>query len=142
MGILNGLAGNMQQLDPQQAMNEYGPWLLQGEQVQAAFRTVRDGFAMTNFRIISIDRQGATGKKTRVTSIPLNSIVEVTAETAGAGVDDSELTLVYIRTPQLRGHNLEMSSIRFEFPKSFDLPALYRHLMGIAQSNLQFINQA
>lgn len=141
MGIFQGLAGNMQQMDPQQAQGEYAPWLLPGEQIHNAFRMLRDGFCITNVRIITLDHQGATGKKTRVKSIALNTIVDVTAETAGGGIDDSEITITFVTTPRLRSHNLAYDSYRFEFPKNFDLPGLYRHLMGIAQENVRFINQ-
>ncbi|GAB2667182.1 hypothetical protein GCM10027070_00780 [Barrientosiimonas humi] len=56
MGILHGLAGNMQQIDQQQAAAEYGPWLLEGEQVQSAYKMLRDGFCITNHRINAADR--------------------------------------------------------------------------------------
>ena len=56
MGIFQGLAGNMQQIDQQQAVAEYGPWLLEGEQVQSAYKMLRDGFCITNHRINAADR--------------------------------------------------------------------------------------
>lgn len=142
MGFLQGLAGNMSQIEPGRAQELYGPWLLEGEQIQSAFAMMRDGFCITSFRIITIDRQGATGKKTRVMSIPLNAIVDVTAETAGGGIDDSEITISFISSPRLRAHSVSYGSYRFEFPKSFDIAALYRFFMGIAQQNLAYLNQA
>ena len=60
MGIFQGLAGNMQQMDPQQAQAEYAPWLLPGEQIHNAFRMLRDGFCITNLRIITL---GISGKR-------------------------------------------------------------------------------
>lgn len=141
MGILQGLAGNMQQIDPHQAMQEYGPWLLQGEQVQSAFRMLRDGFCITTSRIITVDRQGATGKKTRIKSIPLHAIVDVTAETAGSGMDDSEITITYVATPWMKSHNAAYATYTFEFPRSFDIAGLYRYLMTIAHANVARINQ-
>ncbi|GAB3301969.1 PH domain-containing protein [Epidermidibacterium keratini] len=139
MGFLQGLAGNMQQIDPQQAAAEYGPWLLEGEQVQSAYKMLRDGFCITNTRIISLDHQGATGKKTRVKSIPLHAIVDVTAESAGP-MDDSEITLVYIETPRLRAPQVTYSSYTFEFPRKFDIADLYRYFMGLAVKNVAQLN--
>ncbi|WP_191563595.1 PH domain-containing protein [Janibacter melonis] len=140
MGFLQGLAGNMQQIDPQQAHAEYGQWLLEGEQIQHAFRMLRDGFCITNRRVLTLDHQGATGKKTRVKSISLQSVIDVTAETAGGGMDDSEITLTYIVTPNRRSPNLAYDTYRFEFPKSFDIAWLYRYFMWIAQDNVDRLN--
>lgn len=142
MGILQGLAGNMQQIDPRQAQAEYGPWLLEGEQVQSAYKMMRDGFCITNRRIITLDHQGATGKKTRVKSIALQSIVDVTAETAGGGMDDSEITITYISTPRLRAHSVSYANYTFEFPRSFDVAMLYRYFMGLAAHNVHLLNEA
>lgn len=140
MGFLQGLAGNMQQMDEKDARAAYGQWLTDGEQLQSAYRMIRDGFALTDRRIITTDRQGVTGKKVRVFSIALESVVDVTAETAGSGIDDSELTITYITTPRLRAHNSATATYTFEFPKSFDLPALYRYFMTVAERNRTALN--
>ena len=68
--------------------------------------------------------------------------MDVTAETAGGGVDDSEITITYVVTPYLRAHTLQYGEYTFEFPKNFDIAALYRHLMGIALNNRQNLNRA
>lgn len=141
MGLLQGLAGNMQQIDPQQAHAEYGAWLLPGEEIQSAYKMLRDGFCITTSRVISLDHQGATGKKTRVKSIPLQSIVDVTAETAGS-MDDSEITITYIATPMRRAHSVAYDTYRFEFPRNFDVAALYRYSMGMATHNVEVLNQS
>lgn len=141
MGFLQGLAGNMQQMDAAQAAAEYGPWLLEGEQVHQAYRTIRDGFCITDRRIITMDRQGATGKKARVRSISLAAIIDVTAETAGAGIDDSEITITYVVTPNRRANTLAYDTHHFEFPKSFDIAGLYRYLMSVAHHNVDQLNR-
>jgi len=141
MGIFQGLAGNMQQISQQDAQNEYGPWLLEHEQVQSAYKMLRDGFCITNHRVITVDHQGATGKKTRVRSIPLHAIVDVTAETAGT-MDDSEITITHITTPRLRSNVVEYASYTFEFPRSFDVAALYRYFMSVAAGNVAKLNEA
>ena len=45
-------------------------------------------------------------------------------------------------TPYLRAHTLQYGEYTFEFPKNFDIAALYRHLMGIALNNRQNLNRA
>ena len=75
-------------------------------------------------------------------SIPLASIVDVTARTAGIGIDDSDLTITYITSPRLRAHTVEYSTMTFTFNKSFDIAGLYRHLMTIAQRNYASLNDA
>lgn len=130
----------MQEIDAGQAHAEYGAWLLQGEQIQSAYRMVRDGFCITDQRVITLDHQGATGKKTRVKSISLASIVDVTAETAGA-MDDSEITIVYISTPRRAAPQVAYDSYTFEFPRNFDIAALYRYFMSIAAHNVHELNR-
>ena len=57
----------------------------------------RDSIIFTNIRIIFTDKQGATGRKMSIKSIFLMNIVNVEMETAGAGIDDSEITITYFR---------------------------------------------
>ncbi|MFB1049392.1 PH domain-containing protein [Paraliobacillus sp. JSM ZJ581] len=47
------------------------------------FKLVRDTFIFTEKRLILLDHQGVTGKKTRIHSISMDSIFDVTIETAG-----------------------------------------------------------
>ena len=93
--LVNGLAGNLNEISPQETEKEFGAFLMEGETVQACFRLVRDVLIVTDKRIIDIDKQGATGTKLRVSSIDLSSVFRVTVETAGFGVDDSEITVEY-----------------------------------------------
>lgn len=57
--------------------------LIQGEEVVASFKSVRDYGALTNKRIIYFDKQGITGKKIEIYSIPLKSILMFSSENAG-----------------------------------------------------------
>lgn len=67
--------------------------LVDGEFVIITFQGYRDGIVFTNKRIITINIQGATGKKKDLTSIPYGSIQAYSVETAGGLDFDSELTL-------------------------------------------------
>lgn len=57
MGLLQGLLGNASQISPQEAANELGGVLAQNEQVQMAFRIIRDLIVFTNGRMLIVDRQ-------------------------------------------------------------------------------------
>ena len=93
MGFLDGIAGNASRVDPQQAAQEYGRLLAQGEQVHAAYLLVRDVFLFTDRRLILVDKQGLTGRKVQYHSIPYRSITHFTVETAGTFDLDAELTI-------------------------------------------------
>ena len=62
---------------------DYGPILIPGEQVVAAFKTIRDIVFLTNYRFALVDVQGLTGRKVEVVTIPYKSITRFSVETAG-----------------------------------------------------------
>lgn len=62
-------------------MQEYGMYLMDGENIVSGFKLIRDALIFTDKRIIFSDKQGATGSKVRIESINLFSIVDVTMET-------------------------------------------------------------
>jgi len=72
---------------------DYAPILVPGEQVVAAFRTVRDIVFLTNFRVALVDIQGMTGRKIEVVTIPYRSITRFSVETAGSFDLDADLKL-------------------------------------------------
>jgi Bacterial PH domain len=79
--------------------------LLDGEEVIASFKALRDGVVFTSKRIIAINVQGFTGKKRDFTSLPYKSIVVFSVETAGTFDLDSELDLYFSG----------LGKVRFEF---------------------------
>jgi len=138
--LLSGLFGNYSEMSVQELKSQYGMYLMPEEEVQMGFRLVRDTFIITNERIVLIDHQGVTGKKTRVASIDLDAIFEVTMETAGTGFDDSELTIHYIASPYYKANNIQIASYKFEFGKKFNLQPLYVALLTLAHRNKKRIN--
>ncbi|MDB5668117.1 MAG: hypothetical protein JWL74_1067 [Alphaproteobacteria bacterium] len=72
---------------------EYAPILIPGENVLAAFKTVRDLVFLTNYRLALVDVQGLTGRKVNVQSIPYKSIVRYSVETAGTFDLDADLKI-------------------------------------------------
>lgn len=67
--------------------------LVEGEFPELAYRTVRDVAVITNKRLIISDRQGITGKKVEVYTIPFKSIIMYSSENAGMMDLNAELQL-------------------------------------------------
>ncbi|MFJ3922335.1 PH domain-containing protein [Streptomyces sp. NPDC090022] len=88
-----GLFGNAHTVDPVQAQQDYARLMGQGEQVHAAFQLVRDTILFTDRRLLLVDKQGITGKKTEYHSIPYRSITHFAVETAGTFDLDAELKI-------------------------------------------------
>jgi hypothetical protein len=139
-GFLNGLLGNFSEVSVDELTRQYGVYLMPGEKVTTGFKLVRDTFIVTDERIILIDHQGVTGKKTRIASIDLDSIYDVTMETAGTGFDDSELTIHYITSPYYKANNAVTTAYKFEFGKKFNLQPFYVAILTLATQNRKRIN--
>ena len=88
MGILSA-----HEIDPAEIERSYGPILIEGERVLAAFKAVRDTAFLTDLRFVLVDVQGLTGSKTSVQSIPYRSITRFSVESAGTLDLDSDLNI-------------------------------------------------
>ena len=86
-------------------------FLIDGEIVIGAYRSIRDGVVFTNKRIIAINIQGLTGKKQDYTSIPYNKISTFSLETAGFFDLDSELEI----------YMSGVGKVKFQFTGSTDV---------------------
>lgn len=93
MGFLNGLLGNASTISTDEVKNELGAVLIPGEDIDAAFKLIRDLLVFTNTRLILVDKQGITGKKIEYHTIPYKSISHFSVETAGRFDLDSELKI-------------------------------------------------
>jgi hypothetical protein len=93
MGFLDGLMGNASEVDREQLQREFEPILAEGEQIDRAFKVIRDLFVFTNRRLIMVDKQGMTGKKAAYHSIPYRAITHFAVETAGHFDADAELKI-------------------------------------------------
>ncbi|WP_243292783.1 PH domain-containing protein [Bacillus sp. FJAT-47783] len=67
--------------------------LIDDESVEVAYKTVRDVAVVTNKRFIIADRQGLTGKKVEIYTIPFNSIIMYSSENGGMLDANAELEL-------------------------------------------------
>ena len=138
--FMQGMLNNYSEMDKESMNREYGMYLMDGEEITVGFKLIRDALIFTNKRIIFTDKQGATGTKMRVESINLFSVVDVTMETAGFGFDDSELTFTYIKTANLKAHDVTYVSHKLEFPKKYNVQPLYKLLQELAYENCLRIN--
>src|ERR1700754_292929 len=112
MGLIQQMLGNMSEVDPIKVSNELSPILIEQEQVHKAFKLHRDLIVMTNYRLITVDKQGVTGSKQSMTSIPYKSIRKFGKESAGLFDLDAELIL------WITG---ESAPIKWEFSKGVNI---------------------
>jgi len=139
--LMQGLAGNMSEENIDDLQNEYKNYLLEDEVVESGYKLIRDSIVFTNIRILFIDKQGATGKKVSFKSIFLSQIVNVEMETAGFGLDDSEITITYLENIYLKPREEKLKKQKFEFPKNTEITDLYKYLFQLAYTNRESINQ-
>ncbi len=138
--IMQGVMGNMTEETKESLEKDYAPYLFSGEEIETGYKLLRDAIVFTNYRIIFVDRQGATGKKTSFKSIYLSHIVDVEMETAGSGFDDSEITITYMRNVRRTGRAEILETRKFEFPKQTDILPLYKMLGDLVITNRNAIN--
>lgn len=93
MGLLSGLMGNASNIDKDSVKKQLNGILLETETIDLAFRLVRDLVVFTDKRMILVDKQGVTGKKTTYRSLPYKSISRFDVETSGHFDLDSELKI-------------------------------------------------
>lgn len=88
---------NLKPIDVSAVRDEVNGFLIDGEQVEFAFQTVRDQLLFTNKRIISIDVQGITGKKKSFATMPYSKIQFFSIQTPGFMelFPDSELYVMF-----------------------------------------------
>ena len=92
--------------------------LASGEELVAAFATVRDQVIFTNKRVIAVDVQGITGKRKSFASMPYSRVQFFTIQTPGfmEMFSDCELELMFSNG----------FTARFEFRGSVDIGAIGR----------------
>lgn len=100
-GIFDVLGSDYSQMDPadvesELASNPRGNVLIDGENVEMAFKCGRDSFLLTTLRMIKVNVQGMTGKRVQYLTILWPTIKAYSIETAGGFFDrDTELELFF-----------------------------------------------
>ncbi|MCP3967539.1 MAG: PH domain-containing protein [Lentisphaerae bacterium] len=93
MGLLDMVFGNAKEVNKEKLLEELSPIIVEGEEIEAGFKVIRDMFVFTNKRLILVDKQGMTGKKVEYLSVPYGNIAAYAIETAGHFDLDSELKI-------------------------------------------------
>ncbi len=93
MGFLSGILGNAGVVEADKLQSDYKQLLGEGETIEVGFKVIRDTFIFTSKRLIIINIQGITGRKTEYLSIPYSKITKYSIETAGHLDLDAELKL-------------------------------------------------
>lgn len=86
---------NLKEISVSDIKKEVLQLVLPGEEVVAAFKTIRDEVLFTTKRIFVINVQGITGKKVSYFSYPYSKIQYYGIETAGLLDIDSELIVTF-----------------------------------------------
>ena len=97
MSILNSITGTETEIKEAQNDKELNNLLVEGELIQSAFKSFRDMFAFTNYRLILVDKQGMTGKKIEYRSIPYTSITSFSVQTAGSMLDRNVEVFLWLK---------------------------------------------
>lgn len=93
MALFDGMMGNASEVDAKKAEKEIEELLTRQENVEHAYKLIRDMMIFTNNRLILIDKQGVRGKKAEYQSIPHKNITRFSVETAGTFDLEAELNI-------------------------------------------------
>ncbi len=115
----NGSFFKLAPIDVSNLPNQVDKFLLDGEEVVSAFKTIRDSVIFTNLRVIAVNVQGLTGKKVDYTSLPYSKVQAFSIETSGSFDWDCELDLFFAG---------DIGKVRFEFKSGFDIVQFNRLL--------------
>lgn len=107
----NSSVFKLKPIETEKARDDFHKFLIDGEHIFAAFKTVRDQVIFTNKRVIAANVQGITGSKVDYTSLPYSKINAFSVETSGTFDLDCEIEL-YLS---------EVGQVRFEIKGSFDI---------------------
>lgn len=121
MGLFDAVLGNASEVKIEDIQKDFARLLAPNEQIEKAYRLIRDMFVFTDKRLILMDVQGMTGKKIEYHSIPYRSVIHFSIETAGTFDLDAELKIWLSGNP---------APIQKTFNKSLDIYALQAVLAG------------
>ncbi|MBA3723690.1 MAG: PH domain-containing protein [Candidatus Levybacteria bacterium] len=119
MSLLGGILGHASAVTQEEIEKDVSPVLIDKEQIEHAYKLVRDLFIFTDKRLILLDKQGITGNKREYFSIPYKHISHFSIETSGHFDMDSELRIWLI------GHTVPFKK---EFKKGANIEEVQKTL--------------
>jgi hypothetical protein len=117
MSLLHNILGNA--TETSSIHEEVQNSLIENESVIKSYKLIRDEIIFTTQRLILIDKQGISGKKMGVVSIPYKAITRFSKECAGTFDLDEELKI------WIGSHSLPVS---YRFKKGTNLDEVYKIL--------------
>jgi hypothetical protein len=114
----NSSVFKLKAIETDEAREDFHKFMIDGESIFAAFKSIRDQVVFTNKRIIAANVQGITGSKVDYTSLPYSKIQAFSVESSGTLDLDCEIE-VYLS---------ELGMARFELKGSFDLIEFNKHI--------------
>jgi hypothetical protein len=118
MGILSRLLGHASEADVQDVEETLKHALADDEDVEKAFKLVRDLIIFTNRRMIMVDKQGMTGAKTDYHSVPYRAITHFAVESAGHFDLEAELKIWISGSPKPIQKTFSRGQTIFEVQKA------------------------
>ncbi|MBC7439386.1 MAG: PH domain-containing protein [Flavobacterium sp.] len=92
MGLFNAILGNASEVNIQDVVKEFEPILIDAENIEKAYKLIKDMFIFTNKRLILVEKQ-LVGTKVEYMSIPYTNIIKFSKESAGILDLDAELKI-------------------------------------------------
>ncbi len=92
MGIFNAILGNASEVNIDNIRKEFEPIIIDGENIEKAFKLIKDMFIFTNKRLIIVEKQ-LVGSKVDYLSIPYSNVIKFSKESAGILDLDAELKI-------------------------------------------------
>ena len=125
MGLFSAFTGNAAEVSAERLETLIGELLAPGERIEKGFQLVRDAIVFTDKRMILVDRQGVTGSKAEVLSIPYSKVTKFARESAGLFDLDAELKIWVGSDPE---------PVRQQFSRTVNINEVYAilsaHVLG------------
>lgn len=93
MSVFGALLGHSRNYEVADAARDFAGILAEGEQIVLAYKLVRDVVLLTDRRLVFVDKQGLTGRKTELMSVPYRAISRFSVETQGNFDLEAELKI-------------------------------------------------
>lgn len=114
----NSSVFKLKPIEESKVREDFHKFLIAGEDIVAAFKSMRDQVVFTNKRVIAANVQGITGSKVDYTSLPYSKVNAFSVESSGTLDLDCEIELFIS----------EVGRVRFEIKGSFDLITFNKHI--------------
>jgi Bacterial PH domain len=99
MGLFNAILGNASEVNLDDIKKEFEPIIIDGENIEKAYKVIKDMFIFTNKRLILVEKQ-LVGTKVDYLSIPYGNVIKFSKESAGLLDLDAELK-IWIKDEEL-----------------------------------------